>query len=458
MFCRQGRCFRGVLRVVGVSLVLMLLIGCAYLNEGAINYRKSVLAKENDKNERYLNLMSKYVRASPEKESAIRKNDSISIHLEQVYIKDFYEIPAFWRGETSKDLRGEIAIVVRAFELTEGQDLDFRPSAVEAGRLVYYSDDVRKGQFLNFSYLPVYGPITYKGNPIVLQIYILELDTGTEKLKPLLSTLARAGANVYPPASPVLSLIETLGSAFLSGNKDDVLFRYSLVLHPNQGYADMDYPILEAGQYVFLRKEDRLAPEDWDRIKLDQEDGRLVLTTSPASQATSRNGGSGELYRDETYAVLAIQKGFDPTSLDLAQNTFGEFLTRLETDAAKDVSNLDVIVKKLAADQKRIRDFGELRRTVQDLSRLSSTETDKRSRLSNKMLDALAAQIDKEKECQGGTPDSEKCRGAMAPDEIDYLLSKIRGLVKDPGVAAMVSREDLKKEKGKINEAIVKGK
>jgi hypothetical protein len=256
--CKLTLILRKGAGAASLCALAILFTACTYLNEGAINYRKSELRQEKSE---LLVLRKKYQPAA-DGEAAIRKHDSISIHLEQIYIKEFHEIPAFWRLESSKDTRGEIAIVVRAFELSKGQDLDFRSTAAESGRLIYYSDDVREKQFLNFSFLPVYGPITYRGNPVVLQIYILELDSESEKLKPLLSTLAKVGSSLYAPASPVLSLVESLGGAFLSGNQDDVAFRYSLVLHPDQGYAGMDYPVLEAGHYVFIRKADRREPED----------------------------------------------------------------------------------------------------------------------------------------------------------------------------------------------------
>ncbi len=54
-----------------------------------------------------------------------------------------------------------------------------RRSATKKGRLIYYSDDVRSGgHLLNGSALPLYGPITYEGRPLVFELTILELDVG----------------------------------------------------------------------------------------------------------------------------------------------------------------------------------------------------------------------------------------------------------------------------------------
>ena len=97
-------------------------------------------------------------------DALIETNNSISIHLRTAFLKDFEAII----GHPLRGFRpnGEIAIVVKAFEFGKGQDFKFGPDAVREGRLVFYSPDVDKGQVLNFNNLPVYGPITYEGNPI----------------------------------------------------------------------------------------------------------------------------------------------------------------------------------------------------------------------------------------------------------------------------------------------------
>lgn len=260
-----------------------------------------------------ITLTKKFQRCSCD-DCIIKANESISIHLQRTFIKDFPDITK----------RGEIAIVVKAFELKKGQDIEFDNNIEESGRLVYFSDDVRKEQFLNFSYLPIYGPISYRGKPIVIQIYILELDeTEDKKIKSLLSILAKAGATAYPPSSPILSLLDDLGAALLTGDTDDILFRYSMVLYPTGGFEQVPYPVLETGSYIFIRKEERSEPELWANIGYDPYAGCVL----------DRNKGNPKTgyfwYRDETHLIFQIQKGFDSTDLDLANYTYKNFISKM---------------------------------------------------------------------------------------------------------------------------------
>lgn len=424
-------------RLLGVGLLCCAaLSGCANLNEGAINYRRVHLTPKRPPLEAStgLALVQKYQRSAPD-DGRIAKGDSISVHLSQAFIKDFYEMAAFWRFESEAELRGEIAVVVSAFELAEGKDLDFSPSAAESGRVVYYNDDVRKGQFLNFSYLPVYGPITYNGRPLVFQFYIIELDTGNEQLKPLLSSLAALGKTAYPPASPILSLLDTLGKAVLSGNKSDVIFRYSMVLHPDRGYVRAAYPVLEAGHYVFVRKEDRQAEEEWGPLTFDEQEGRLRLA-------------KGQSFRGDTYLVLDIQKGFDATNLDLAQNTYGNLLRKLGEATTRSVTEVKGIIDGFTSEQVRTRTFGELRGLAGDLGRLGREEADRARRLAEELVEGLARQLQEEASRRPET---------LTADQIDYLLRQLRILLAgEPTVRALAGRGQLAAKQAEIVEGIVR--
>ena len=140
--------------------------------------------------------------------------DSLSVHLRTAYIKDFAEIANPLRVFTRMGLKanGEIAIVANAFEMNTGKELDFADT--KSGRLVFYSDDVLKGQFLNFNNMPIYGPIKYNGAPFAFRATIFELDISSEQAKALLGTVAQAGSMAYPPASPVPEFAEWAWTGF----------------------------------------------------------------------------------------------------------------------------------------------------------------------------------------------------------------------------------------------------
>jgi len=92
------------------------------------------------------------------------------------------------------------------------------------------SNDVEEGQFLNLTNMPIYGPITYNGYPIGIVISVIEIDANSAQISALLGTLASAGAMAYPPAAPVLPLLDSLGQSLLSSGTDDIEFRFTFAL------------------------------------------------------------------------------------------------------------------------------------------------------------------------------------------------------------------------------------
>jgi len=421
-------------KVVVNVCCLFLLASCANLNEGAIDYRKSAADINGKPNQ--LMLIEKY---SPGifSDAEIHKNNSISIHLEQAYIKEFFELANPFKGEGKSDVRGEIAVVARVREMKAGADNDFNfgPKSEESGRLVFYSDDVQEEQFLNLSYLPIYGPITYEGGPIAIQLYIMELDTGSKKLKPLLSTLAASGSQAYPPASPILNLLDTLGSALINGGGNDRLFSYSMVLMPEGGFSKLSYPILEAGNYVFVRKEDRSEEFDWE-IVLDQRTGRLKV----------KDGDKiGPEFRGETYMTIQVQKGFDPTGLDLSQNTLENLLQRIDSRDEEVGENLKKITQKYFNKNTQIRAFNQIMGLLNKLGRMKSADTyvasETSKRYAAEAVERMVTQIKAEdvlitckSNAAGVQTALEKCKNnspsVFRPDQVESLIYQASGLVK----------------------------
>jgi hypothetical protein len=78
----------------------------------------------------------------------------------------------------------------------------------------------------------------------------------------------------------------------------------------------IDYPILSAGHYIFVRQEERIAPEDWNNLELDQSEGRLkIINPQPPSDtgnATTKKLRAAQMqdkfYREHTYLVIQIRK------------------------------------------------------------------------------------------------------------------------------------------------------
>jgi hypothetical protein len=218
---------------------VFVLAGCAASNEGAVDYRKAEATmavlppgkfSETEKDPlQPLHLIRKNY-ASWDGDAALVKGDSITIRLRQSRITDCIEIPNPFDDFIPNC---EIAVVVHAFEFGKGEDFDFGPDAAKKGRIVFFSPDVRAGQTLNFDNMPIYGPITYNGGPIGLNIFVIEIDDSNEQFKALLNTIAKTGGTIYPPASPVLKVLDQIGTALLSGGTDDIELRYTIVLDPD---------------------------------------------------------------------------------------------------------------------------------------------------------------------------------------------------------------------------------
>ncbi|QDT16927.1 hypothetical protein [Alienimonas californiensis] len=271
--------------------------------------------------------------------TAIHPGEGFSITLQQAFVSDFAE-----GGVTPADVfdkRGEIAVVAGVRELTGGEAggpglgagfvaaapaLDDRPTS---GRVVFYSGDVTgrsrlvgdaDGQYLNFSAVPLHVAHDYAGGPIEISLYLLELDGAErDRSRDLLATLAAFGDRAYPPGSPVLALLDELGGALLASVPDEsVEFRYTCVLHPCREGA-LPQAQLREGNYVFIKQDHRRlpgplraarnrltdtpdpgAPVDWDRVRFDPLQGRLM---TPAD-----DGVRYRFYRDHTYLTLQVRR------------------------------------------------------------------------------------------------------------------------------------------------------
>jgi len=425
---------------LALTLLALFVLGCSssevsLINEGAIDHRKFTAkipaVGEEASTEGEFVLLKKYQDAGQAR-LEIRKNDSISIHLMQGMIE---KLP---RADDEGREIGEMAIVIKAFEMQEAKDLDFSAQAADSGRLVYYSDDVREGQVLNFSYLPIYGPITYKGNPIVLQIYIVEIKS-TDQIRPMLGSLSQAGSTILPPASPTLTLLDTLGTTLLSSKKEDILFRYSMVLHPKGASEALPYPKLEVSNLIFVRQEDRQEPLGWENLSMDPNDGRIYLKKQQGK-------GPKQLFRDHTYLTMQIQKGFDPTNLDLAQNTYKKLHAHLTPETYRNVSEFERVVKNFMNDQYRLGLFGELRTQLVNLPDIDKKETSRRDRLAYNIITKLSSQI-------------KKGRGNVSERDLDemqiaYLLDEIKRQMPDRRHRVMVHRGNFRRNEKAIIRAL----
>lgn len=252
------------------SLIVVLLSGCTSLNEGQNDYIRKNISSDD--------FTYKYEAPNTGIDEQVKTGKSISLHLMHAFIKGFNET------SLSGVVRGEIAIVASVFEVEDGKFIKYDVnSSKKQGRLIFYSDDVRNnGHHLNFSYLPIYGPIKYKGGPFVIQFTILELDNAELKgAKNMLKALSVLGQKSYPPSSGVLKVLDTIGSSFLSNESNDREFKYTFYLHPAGGHRKTKYPLLKVGNYALIKSNaegengNNFPIIDWNDKCIDDGNGEL---------------------------------------------------------------------------------------------------------------------------------------------------------------------------------------
>ena len=292
----------------------------------------------------------------PDQRPTVQKGQIVSVYLNQAYINNFTER---WEGFLGKK-RGEIAVVARVAELDEGSDFDFSTSGRDRGRLVYYSEGVQPGQFLNFSQLPIYGPIEYKGKPLVMEFYIMELDVNENtEVSGLLSAAAGLGAIAYPPASPILKVLDTIGGGLLKSNKSDLEFKYHAALLAGElQLKSLKAGTLEYANYAFVRmpysnpkSSDTSNIHPWSRWFFNQKNGRLYEDEECSTPLLT-----------QTYFSVQINRAKEATTLDPA-NTLANFMTKLTAEAnasAQEKAKIIDALKASVADDKSYKDARKL--------------------------------------------------------------------------------------------------
>ena len=346
------------------------LSGCTgeFLNEGATRVRSSVVAPNADA-ARFEQI---YFKPNQPAGSLIETGTAFSITLLSAYICDFRESRGLdvlvfddsnaaapgengtvagctnggARAVSGKDrtTRGEIAIIANVGESSASKSLvTNRADEKTKGRVVYYNDDVREsGQLINALNLPIYGPKKYEGKNVFFELSMLELDNDENaQMKSLLQSLAGIGGKAYPPSAPILGVLNSLGSALLSGNSDDVEMRFQMrfdVKPPDTGSYVYRLPLAE-GYYAFVREENRDNLPEWHNFAVNEKDGVLCRAKSaPEPGATGSAGcidGPNSVYRERTWFLVRIARETDEAALDIEHGELlGRFLERLETHQA----------------------------------------------------------------------------------------------------------------------------
>ena len=241
--------------------------------------------------------------------------------------------------------RGEVAIIVNT---GEGIRNAFNPSAEEnTGRVIYYNEDVREsGQLINARNIPIYGPQKYNGDSVTFDLWMLELDNEENaEVSELLSSLSSMGQTAYPPSAPALKVLNTLGSAFLSGNHDDLQARINMrfdTLPPRDSQV-FRLPLRE-GYYAFVREENRDLNPEWTTFQVNEQLGELCEVK--AGQRCDASDQS--TYRGQTWFLIRIAKESAVSALKFeTQETIAAFTNRMATFKAQEYKKTSALLQAL---------------------------------------------------------------------------------------------------------------
>lgn len=112
-------------------------------------------------------------------------------------------------------------------------DGGFDPAS-ESTVLIYNHDAQPAGQSLGLSDRVIYGPTPFKGHPINIKLFIVELDKeDKQKTSQLLSTLGSVGGAMAPQAAPALGIFVQIAESLNALNEDDFELRFDMTLHPS---------------------------------------------------------------------------------------------------------------------------------------------------------------------------------------------------------------------------------
>ena len=245
--------------------------------------------------------------------SRIKAKDMVSLRLRSVFLSDEgYTPESFFSdlgtsaqalGETAKYLsRGftgkgfqvnlEILVAANAFDYgAKDVGFGFKPGDRQNAKVIYFSDDVDEGQFLNLENLPIIGPVEYSGIGFGLQLFVLEIDAEDEQQKALLRSLASLGTAAAGATGPASSVLNTLTSALLeNGNGDDRMFEYSIGFDTAFAGANIDYVSFEENLYAFVVDHERHQRVPWDVLALNSETAKLYQCNTEKSAGRFTGG------------------------------------------------------------------------------------------------------------------------------------------------------------------------
>lgn len=273
--------------MIGLLLISVTLGACATLTyEGAGDIRIGSIIAGN-----HARFQPKFERSSAENAvSAFKPHDPISIYLKNAFFAwcPPHPIERAVAQLGNRIPKCRIAIVVNVGSKLE-QNLD-PASSSSPGRIVFYSRDIQKEQFVNQSYGPVYSNSSWDGNDLTVDVTILEMrQEDNARTEAILKVLASLGTSSMLSAGgqQLLGALNRVGGAFVQASAHDSVIGYYRFTAVNRNSGSEVYvPILQEGDLVLVRaKDDSRETIDWKNYIYDPSVGKLFqrIDASPTS-------------------------------------------------------------------------------------------------------------------------------------------------------------------------------
>jgi hypothetical protein len=205
-----------------------------------------------------------------------------------------------------------------------------------------------------------------------------------------------------------------------------------MMLDPRRGTPRVNNFALEAGNYVLIRTEKRGEDPPWERLYLNENEGRLYFKPG----ASDPKDAKPRPYKDETYLVLAINKNTGEKDLDLDENTFGALLESLKNEdraRAQEQALVFNALQEALVERVQTADFGKAKRLLLDVR---DAPSDGAARI------ALGRALDIVARCPApgaARPKATKATDvALTDDQCDYLLRALSGTGNPDDIKAAV--------------------
>ena len=105
-------------------------------------------------------------------------------------------------------------------------------------RILYNAPNQPEGVHLGLADRIVYGPTLYKGHPIRIKLFIVELDKKEKEIASrIIEAVGQAASAAKPEAAPAISVATKFAQTIGAMNEDDYELRYDLTLSPIGPFA-----------------------------------------------------------------------------------------------------------------------------------------------------------------------------------------------------------------------------